>query len=115
MAAVSAMPNPGATAASRPRVLVGEDERAMVEVLEPNLKRQGYDVIVAHDGQEGLRKAQTLLPDVILLDIMLPCLAGTEVCRALRASELTRDIPIIIISAKAEETDQVVGFSLGAD
>jgi len=70
---------------------------------------------VAHDGQEGLRKAQTLLPDLILLDIMLPRLSGFDVCRELRSGERTRDIPIIIISAKSEETDQIVGFSLGAD
>src|SRR5205807_1500827 len=71
--------------------------------------------IVPHDGAEGLRKAQTLLPDLIILDLMLPGLAGEEICRQLRAGEKTRDIPIIILSAKAEETDQVVGFSLGAD
>ena len=72
-------------------------------------------MVLAHDGQEGLRKAQTLLPDLILLDLMLPIMGGLEVCRELRAGERTRDIPIIILSAKAEETDQVVGFSLGAD
>ena len=109
---VSAIPT---TAVPRTRVLVIEDERALTEVLSYNLQREGYETVVAHDGQEGLRKAQTLLPDLILLDIMLPSLSGTEVCRELRAGERTRDIPIIIISAKAEETDQVVGFSLGAD
>ena len=70
---------------------------------------------MAHDGQEGLRKAQTLLPDLILLDLMLPGMSGLEVCRELRAGERTRDIPIIMLTAKAEETDQVVGFSMGAD
>jgi two-component system phosphate regulon response regulator PhoB len=99
----------------RMRVLIIEDERGLTDVLEYNLKREGYDTIVANDGQEGLRKAQTLLPDLILLDIMLPGLSGFDVCRELRGGERTRDIPIIIISAKAEETDQVVGFSLGAD
>ncbi len=97
------------------RILVIEDERDMCELLEYNLEREGYETIVAHDGQEGLRKAQTLLPDMILLDLMLPGLSGFDVCRELRAGERTRDIPIIIISAKSEETDQVVGFSLGAD
>ncbi|MFO0843933.1 MAG: winged helix-turn-helix domain-containing protein [Gemmataceae bacterium] len=100
---------------SRLRVLVIEDERDLVEGLVYNLKREGYDAVVAHDGQEGLRKAQTLLPDLILLDLMLPTLPGTEVLRELRGGERTRDIPVIILSAKAEETDQVVGFSLGAD
>src|SRR5579864_7093072 len=99
----------------RARVLVIEDERGLTDVLEYNLKREGYETTVAHDGQEGLRKAQTLLPDLILLDLMLPSLSGFDVCRDLRGGERTRDIPIIIISAKAEETDQVVGFTLGAD
>jgi two-component system, OmpR family, phosphate regulon response regulator PhoB len=100
---------------SRLRVLVIEDERDLVEGLVYNLKREGYDALVAHDGQEGLRKAQTLLPDLILLDIMLPTLPGTDVLRELRKGERTKDIPVIIRSARAEEMDQVVGFSLGAD
>ena len=103
------------TGTPRTRVLVIEDERGLTEVLSYNLQREGYETIVAHDGQEGLRKAQTLLPDLILLDIMLPGLSGTEICRELRAGERTRDIPIIILSARAEETDQVVGFSMGCD
>src|SRR5690348_15249983 len=99
----------------RARVLVIEDERGLTEVLSYNLQREGYETIVAHDGQEGLRKAQTLLPDLILLDLMLPVLGGLEVCRELKAGERTRDIPILMLTAKTEETDQVVGFSLGAD
>jgi two-component system phosphate regulon response regulator PhoB len=109
---VSATPT---TAAPRTRVLVIEDERGLTEVLSYNLQREGYETVVAHDGQEGLRKAQTLLPDLILLDLMLPVLSGLEVCRELKAGERTRDIPIIMLTAKTEETDQVVGFSLGAD
>jgi two-component system phosphate regulon response regulator PhoB len=100
---------------ARVRILIIEDERDLVDGLVYNLHREGYETIVAYDGQEGLRKAQTLLPDLILLDIMLPTMSGTEVCKELRAGDRTRDIPIIILSAKAEETDQVVGFSLGAD
>jgi len=101
--------------AARPRVLVIDDERALTDVLGYNLKREGYEPIVAHDGQEGLRKAQTLLPDLIVLDLMLPVMDGLDVCRELRAGDRTRDIPILMLTAKAEETDQVVGFSLGAD
>lgn len=100
---------------TQPRVLIIEDERALVKVLTYNLQREGYETLVAHDGQEGLRKAQTLLPDLILLDLMLPGVDGLDICRELRASERTRDIPIIMVTAKAEETDQVVGFSMGAD
>jgi two-component system phosphate regulon response regulator PhoB len=110
-------PAPGSprTAMAEPRILIIEDERALTEVLTYNLQREGYQTIVAHDGQEGLRKAQLLLPDLILLDLMLPVLDGLSVCRELRAGEQTRHIPILMLTAKAEETDQVVGFSLGAD
>jgi two-component system phosphate regulon response regulator PhoB len=99
----------------RKQVLIIEDERALTEVLSYNLQREGMDTIVAHDGQEGLRKAQTILPDLVILDLMLPLKSGLDVCRELRAGERTRDIPIIMLTAKAEETDQVVGFSIGAD
>ncbi|MFN4259259.1 MAG: response regulator [Gemmataceae bacterium] len=99
----------------RPRILIIEDERALTQVLTYNLEREGYEAIVTHDGQEGLRKAQTLLPDLIILDLMLPSLGGLDICREIRAGERTRDIPILMLTAKAEETDQVVGFSLGAD
>jgi two-component system phosphate regulon response regulator PhoB len=104
-----------ASTTSRLRVLIIEDERDLVEGLVYNLQREGYDTLTAYDGQEGLRKAQMQLPDLILLDIMLPILSGTEVLRELRKGERTKDIPVIILSAKAEEMDQVVGFSLGAD
>ena len=70
---------------------------------------------MAHDGQEGLRKAQTLLPDLILLDLMLPGSTAWKSAASCKAGERTRDIPILMLTAKAEETDQVVGFSLGAD
>jgi two-component system phosphate regulon response regulator PhoB len=97
------------------RILIIEDERALTKVLAYNLEREGYEVTIAHDGQEGLQKAQTNRPDLIILDLMLPVLDGLEVCRELRAGEHTRPIPILMLTAKAEETDQVVGFSLGAD
>src|SRR5947209_1369497 len=100
---------------TRQRILIIEDERALADVLIYNFQREGYETIVAHDGQEGLRKAQTLLPEMILLDLMLPTLGGLDVCRELRAGERTRQIPILMLTAKAEETDQVVGFSMGAD
>jgi two-component system phosphate regulon response regulator PhoB len=100
---------------SRPRILIIEDERGLTQALEYSLQREGYDVAVAHDGQEGLRKAQTLLPDVVILDLMLPGLSGLDVCRELRSGERTRSLPILILTARAEETDQVVGFTMGAD
>jgi two-component system, OmpR family, phosphate regulon response regulator PhoB len=100
---------------AKPRVLIIEDERDLLEVLTYNLQREGFEVAVAQDGQEGLRKAQMQLPDMILLDLMLPKLDGLEVCRELKAGERTRTIPILMLTAKAEETDQVVGFTMGAD
>jgi two-component system phosphate regulon response regulator PhoB len=112
---VAAAANGPSVAAPRLRILIIEDDRGLTNVLECNLKREGYETIVAHDGQEGLRKAQTLLPDLILLDTMLPGLSGFDVCRELRSGDRTRDMLIIIISAKSEEADQIVGFSLGAD
>src|SRR5208337_877974 len=100
---------------ARPRILIIEDERGLTDVLTYNLQREGYDTVVAHDGQEGLRKAQMQLPDLVILDLMLPGLDGLEVCRELRSGERTRGVPILMLTAKAEETDQVVGFSMGAD
>jgi two-component system, OmpR family, phosphate regulon response regulator PhoB len=109
------MPSKISTAMARPRILIIEDERGLTEVLSYNLEREGYEVLIAHDGQEGLRKAQMQLPDIILLDLMLPKVDGLEVCRELRAGERTRHVPILMLTAKAEETDQVVGFRMGAD
>jgi two-component system phosphate regulon response regulator PhoB len=100
---------------AKARVLIIEDERDLLDVLTYNLQREGFEVSVAADGQEGLRKAQMHLPDMILLDLMLPKLDGLEVCRELKAGERTRNIPILMLTAKAEETDQVVGFTMGAD
>ena len=115
MTALLPVPSGIHTAMARPRILIIEDERGLTDVLTYNLEREGYEVLVAHDGQEGLRKAQMQLPDMILLDLMLPKMDGLEVCRELRAGERTRHVPILMLTAKAEETDQVVGFSLGAD
>jgi two-component system, OmpR family, phosphate regulon response regulator PhoB len=100
---------------SQPRLLIIEDERGLTQTLEYNFRREGYDVVVAYEGMDGLRKAQVLLPDVVILDLMLPGMNGLEICRALRALDQTRGVPILMLTAKAEEADQVTGFSLGAD
>ncbi len=100
---------------AKPRILIIEDERGLTDVLTYNLQREGYETLVAHDGQEGLRKAQMQVPDLIILDIMLPGIDGLEVCRTLRASKPTSKIPILMLTAKSEETDQIVGFTVGAD
>src|SRR4030081_1163072 len=115
MTTLATMPAGLRTAMAKPRILIIEDERGLTDVLNYNLSREGYEISVAHDGQEGLRKAQMQLPDLILLDLMLPGMDGLEVCRQLRAGDQTRAVPILMLTAKAEETDQVVGFSMGAD
>jgi two-component system, OmpR family, phosphate regulon response regulator PhoB len=99
----------------KPKILVVEDERSLVEVLTCNLEREGFEVLTAFDGQEGLRQAQLKLPDLIVLDLMLPNKPGLEVCRDLRMGPRTREIPIIMVTAKAEESDELVGFATGAD
>ncbi len=96
-------------------VLVIEDDRSLAEVINYNLQREGYNVILSHDGEDGLTQAQLKLPDVVVLDLMLPVLDGLEVCRRIRANAATRSAKIIMLTAKAEETDELVGFSVGAD
>jgi len=97
------------------KVLIIEDDRSLAQVLAYNLKQVGYEVLSAYDGQDGLTQAQVLLPDIVLLDLMLPIMDGKEVCRALRADPAMRDLLIIMLTAKAEESDELIGFSLGAD
>ena len=92
-----------------------EDERTLVEPLVYSLQREGFDVLVAYDGQDGLRQAQLKIPDIVVLDLMLPVKGGIEVARELRLDSRTRQIPIIMVTAKAEEADQLVGFAVGAD
>ena len=94
------------------RILVVDDEPPIVDVLAYNLKRYNYEVLVARDGEEALALARRELPDLIVLDLMLPRLDGLEVCRALRRE---RDVPIIMLTARDEEVDRVVGLELGAD
>lgn len=97
------------------KVLVIEDDRSLSEVLAYNLQVAGYETLVATDGQDGLLQAQTKLPDIVILDLMLPVIDGLDVCRRLRAQPTTRDMLILMLTAKAEESDELVGFSLGAD
>lgn len=99
----------------QPRILIVEDERGLTQTLSWYFTREGFEPVVVHDGADGLRKAQALLPDVVLLDVMLPGMSGLDVCRELRAGERTKDIPVIMLTARSEETDQVEGFARGAD
>ena len=97
-------------------VLVIEDEVDLATTLEYNLRSEGFQVRLAHSGKQGLASATAEpLPDVIDLDLMLPDLSGTEICRRLREQERTRELPVIMCTAKGEEIDRVVGFEVGAD
>jgi two-component system, OmpR family, phosphate regulon response regulator PhoB len=100
---------------SKTKVLLVEDNRTLAEGVAFNLDQAGYDVIVAHDGQDAITQAQIKSPEIVLLDLMLPVVDGLEVCRRLRADAATRDVLIVMITAKDDESDQIVGFSLGAD
>ena len=94
-------------------VLIVEDEKNIVDILRFNLQREGYQTLEAYDGEDGLNKAKTEDPDIILLDVMLPKMNGFDVCRKLR--EEGYNVPIIILTAREEETDKVFGLEIGAD
>ena len=97
------------------RVLVVEDEKDLREVLDYNLTKEGHRVQLVSTGAEGLRLARELQPELVLLDLMLPDMSGTEVCKTLKKEPATREIRVIMVTAKGEEIDRVVGFELGAD
>ena len=100
---------------SKERVLIIEDEPNIIELVAYNLEKEGWLVSKAQTGEEGWDKIQAEHPDIILLDLMLPGIDGMEICRRTRQNKLTRDIPIIILTAKAEEADRVLGLETGAD
>src|SRR5215475_12105117 len=97
------------------KILVVDDEPDALELIEFNLKANGYEVITASDGEEALQKARSVLPQLIILDIMLPEVDGMEVCKILRRDQRTSGIPILMLTAKAAEIDRVLGLELGAD
>ncbi|MCZ7607165.1 MAG: response regulator [Planctomycetota bacterium] len=97
------------------RILIIEDEPDIIEVLKYNLEKNHFSVASAASGEAGLKAAGELLPDLVLLDLMLPGIDGLEVCRRLRDDPRTRDIPVVMLTAKGTESDVVVGLTLGAD
>ena len=99
----------------QPYVLVMEDEDALATLVQYNLEKEGYKVVVAADGEEGMLQIDERLPDLVLLDWMLPKLSGIEVCRRIRGRPETRNLPIIMLTARGEETDRVRGLDTGAD
>ncbi|HYF22592.1 MAG TPA: phosphate regulon transcriptional regulator PhoB [Caulobacteraceae bacterium] len=98
-----------------PHILVVEDEDALATLLQYNLEKEGYKVALAADGEEALVQVDERLPDLVVLDWMLPKVSGIEVCRRLRGRSETRNIPIIMLTARGEETDRVRGLDTGAD
>jgi len=97
------------------KILIIEDDDDVRELINYNLARENYQVYDSADGEDGLESARSLIPDLVILDLMLPGMSGLEICRELKSGKSTRDISIIILSAKGEESDIVVGLELGAD
>jgi two-component system phosphate regulon response regulator PhoB len=105
----------GISGASKPLVLVVEDEAALVTMLRYNLEKQGFRVEEAADGQEALTRIAEVTPDLVLLDWMLPVMSGLEVCRQIRRRPATRELPVIMVTARTEDQDAVRGLNTGAD
>lgn len=100
---------------SRSKIVIIEDEPDIVEVISYNLRREGFQVVSAVSGGEGLNMVRDLSPALVVLDLMLPGIDGLSVCRQIKSDPITSDIPVIIVSAKGEESDVVIGLGLGAD
>ena len=100
---------------SAPQVLIVDDERDLVRLLEHNLQQSGFETVSAYTGEQALHQVRQRVPDLVVLDVMLPDLSGTEVCRQLKASPKTRSVPVILLTARSEEIGRVVGFEVGAD
>lgn len=97
------------------RILIIEDEKQLVEMLTMRLEKEGYDVISAHDGKSGLEKARSEKPDLIILDLMLPIMDGYRVCAFLKKDSRYSKIPILMFTAKAQDSDRELGMEMGAD
>jgi two-component system phosphate regulon response regulator PhoB len=97
------------------KILIIEDDKDIGELVDYNLRQEKMTTEISRSGADGLSRARRTHPDLILLDLMLPDLGGIEVCRALKADDKTRDIPVLMMTAKGEEIDRIVGFEVGAD
>lgn len=98
-----------------PAILIVEDERDVQTVLDFNLKAEGFETMRASNGEEAFAWLRARVPDLVLLDLMLPDVSGTEICRRIKADPRTSAVPVVVLSARGEEVDRVVGFELGAD
>src|SRR4051812_45128430 len=99
----------------RQRILIVDDEKDIVQVLDFALKSAGFDTVTAGDAAQALTRVRETQPDLVVLDLMLPDMSGTEVCRQLKSAARTASLPVIMLTARGEEVDKVVGFELGAD
>jgi two-component system alkaline phosphatase synthesis response regulator PhoP len=97
------------------RVLVVDDERHIVRLIQVNLEREGYQVLTAFDGKDGLQKAKNEKPDLVVLDVMMPYMDGFEVLKNMKADPVTAEIPVIMLTAKAQDADVFRGWSSGVD
>lgn len=97
------------------KILIVDDEKDLTKLLDYNLKQEGFETLIAHEGKTALDMARKKNPDLIILDVMLPDLSGTEICKIIRSDNETTDLPIIMLSAKGEEIDRILGLELGAD
>ena len=98
-----------------PAILIVDDERDLLSLLDFNLRQAGFETLLAASGQEALQQLRRRVPDLVLLDVMLPDVSGTEICRGLKSDPRTKHVPVMMLTAKGEEVDKVVGFELGAD
>ncbi len=97
------------------KILIVEDDKDILKMVEYNLKKEGYRTVCARDGEDAIEMAHSERPDLILLDLMLPGIDGLEVCKQLKKESKTASIPVIMVTAKSQESDKVVGLELGAD
>lgn len=99
----------------QPTILVIEDEQSIADVVIYNLQKEGFSVHWERDGRSGLQRAQALIPDLVVLDLMLPGIDGLQICRLLKAEPKTKTVPVMMLTARGAETDEIVGFNMGAD
>jgi two-component system alkaline phosphatase synthesis response regulator PhoP/two-component system response regulator VicR len=97
------------------KILVCDDERHIVRLIQVNLEKQGYQVVTAYDGKEGLEKVKSEKPDMLVLDVMMPYMDGFEVLKTLRREPETESLPVIMLTAKAQDKDVFEGYHYGAD
>ena len=97
------------------KILAVDDERHIVRLVQVNLEKHGYEVVTAYDGKEALAKVESEKPDLVVLDVMMPFMDGIEVLQTLRKNPATRDLPVIMLTAKAQDADVFRGWSSGAD